>query len=154
MMGFMSLKWTFIDQTSILWSATTTTATITKHLKFDFFLSLPKKSLCRGRSWVYLYIHTQVKWVPDNLDNYLNFYSVSGDGRVTNWTLIKCGLWFNDKLAINFNKMLNNMARDMVEGHLMGNFKQKWILFLNRHSYWPHLRNPYDAFICIKNKHN
>ena len=27
----------------------------------------------------------QVKWSKDNLDGYLNFYSVSGDGRVTNW---------------------------------------------------------------------
>ena len=25
----------------------------------------------------------------DDLDNYLNFYSVSGDGRVTNWSLVK-----------------------------------------------------------------
>ena len=26
----------------------------------------------------------QVKWVRDNLDGYLNFYSVSGDGRSIN----------------------------------------------------------------------
>ena len=31
----------------------------------------------------------QVKWVADNLDGYLNFYSVAGDGRVTNWTIVK-----------------------------------------------------------------
>ena len=31
----------------------------------------------------------QVKWVSDNLDGYLNFYSISGDGRVTNWTIVK-----------------------------------------------------------------
>ena len=35
----------------------------------------------------------QVKWAPDNLDGYLNFYSVSGDGRVTNWTIVKTALW-------------------------------------------------------------
>ena len=61
-----------------------------------------------------------MKWVPDNLDNYLNFYSVSGDGRVTNWTLIKCGLLFNDKLIINFDKVLENISKEMVAGHLMG----------------------------------
>ena len=31
----------------------------------------------------------QVKWVRDNLDGYLNFYSIAGDGRITNWTLVK-----------------------------------------------------------------
>ena len=31
----------------------------------------------------------QVKWVQDNLDGYLNFYSIAGDGRITNWTLVK-----------------------------------------------------------------
>ena len=31
----------------------------------------------------------QVKWAPDNDDGYLNFHSISGDGRVSNWTLVK-----------------------------------------------------------------
>ena len=31
----------------------------------------------------------QVRGVSDNLDGYLNFYSVAGDGRVTNWTIVK-----------------------------------------------------------------
>ena len=47
----------------------------------------------------------QVKWAKDNLDGYLNFYSVSGDGRVTNWTIVKTALWYTDtlvKFAINF----------------------------------------------------
>ena len=30
-----------------------------------------------------------LRWVQDNLDGYLNFYSVAGDGRVTNWTIVK-----------------------------------------------------------------
>ena len=64
-----------------------------------------------------------MKWVPDNLDNYLNFYSISGDGRVTNWTLIKCGLWYNDKLIINFDKVLENISAEMVSDHLMGKRK-------------------------------
>ncbi|XP_023325697.1 dynein intermediate chain 1, axonemal [Eurytemora carolleeae] len=50
----------------------------------------------------------QVKWVKDNLDGYLNFYSVAGDGRVTNWTIVKTKLWFNDELKINFSKGLVN----------------------------------------------
>ena len=52
----------------------------------------------------------QVKWAKDNLDGYLNFYSVSGDGRVTNWTIVKTALWFNDILNIQFNKQLANFA--------------------------------------------
>ena len=47
----------------------------------------------------------QVKWAKDNLDGYLNFYSVSGDGRVTNWTIVKTALWFTDTLNITFSKI-------------------------------------------------
>ena len=50
----------------------------------------------------------------------MNFYSVSGDGRVTNWTIVKSALWFNDKLCINFEKNLLNIAREIVEGMLTG----------------------------------
>ena len=52
----------------------------------------------------------QVKWVRDNLDGYLNFYSVSGDGRVTNWTLVKNCLWHSDQLTIRFARQLTNLA--------------------------------------------
>ena len=31
----------------------------------------------------------QVKWQKDDLDNNLNFFSVSSDGRVVSWTLVK-----------------------------------------------------------------
>ena len=31
----------------------------------------------------------QVRWAPDNDDGYLNFHSTSGDGRVSNWILVK-----------------------------------------------------------------
>ena len=51
-----------------------------------------------------------MKWVRDNLDGYLNFYSVSGDGRVTNWTLVKNCLWHSDQLTISFAKQLTNLA--------------------------------------------
>ena len=50
----------------------------------------------------------QVKWAKDNLDGYLNFYSVSGDGRVTNWTIVKTALWYTDVLSITFAKALVN----------------------------------------------
>ena len=30
-----------------------------------------------------------MKWAPVNDDGYLNFHSISGDGRVSNWTLVK-----------------------------------------------------------------
>lgn len=31
----------------------------------------------------------EVRWQKDDLDNNLNFFSISSDGRVTAWTLIK-----------------------------------------------------------------
>lgn len=31
----------------------------------------------------------QVRWQKDDLDNNLNFFSISSDGRVVCWTLIK-----------------------------------------------------------------
>ena len=31
----------------------------------------------------------QVRWQKDDLDNNLNFFSISSDGRVVSWTLIK-----------------------------------------------------------------
>ena len=62
----------------------------------------------------------QVKWGPDDLDRYLNFYSVSADGRVTNWTIVKSALWFNDKLVINFEKILLNIGKEFIEGSLKG----------------------------------
>ena len=47
-------------------------------------------------------------WAKDNLDGYMNFYSCSGDGRVTNWTIVKTSLWFSDLLVVNFKKELQN----------------------------------------------
>ena len=62
----------------------------------------------------------QVKWAADNLDGYLNFYSVSGDGRVSNWTIVKTALWTNDTLLINFCKTLQNLGEESVSELLMG----------------------------------
>ena len=49
-----------------------------------------------------------VKWVKDNLEGYLNLYSCSGDGRVTNWTLVKQTLWHTDTCRLTFMKTLSN----------------------------------------------
>ena len=64
----------------------------------------------------------QVKWAADNLDGYLNFYSVSGDGRVSNWTIVKTALWTNDTLLINFCKTLSNLGEESVTELLMGRY--------------------------------
>ena len=61
----------------------------------------------------------QVCWAKDNLDGYLNFYSCSGDGRVTNWTIVKTSLWHSDELMVGFDKTLSNtkgLAEDLVDG--------------------------------------
>ena len=77
----------------------------------------------------------QVKWAADNLDGYLNFYSVSGDGRVSNWTIVKTALWTNDTLLINFCKTLSNLGEESVTELLMGTHLEFWIskclLFIN-----------------------
>ena len=53
-----------------------------------------------------------MKWAADNLDGYLNFYSISGDGRVTNWTIVKTALWSTNILNISFTKQLNNFNQE------------------------------------------
>ncbi len=44
----------------------------------------------------------QVKWQKDDLDGNMNFFSVSSDGRVVNWTIIKVYFFFFNFLAIFF----------------------------------------------------
>ena len=51
----------------------------------------------------------QVRWADDSLEGYLNFHSVSGDGRVTQWTLIKSTITTQDILSITFHRSLNNL---------------------------------------------
>ena len=50
----------------------------------------------------------QTNKMQDNLDGYMNFYSCSGDGRVTLWTIMKTSLWCSDLLVVTFDKTLNN----------------------------------------------
>ncbi|XP_077384790.1 dynein, axonemal, intermediate chain 1, paralog 2 [Festucalex cinctus] len=45
----------------------------------------------------------QVRWQNDDMDNNHNFYSVSSDGRVVSWTLIKNELVFSDTIRLTFD---------------------------------------------------
>ena len=83
--------------------------------------------------WIifFLFIVWQVKWAKDNLDGYLNFYSVSGDGRVSNWTIVKTALWTNDTLLINFCKTLSNLGEESVTDLLMGMVQT--VIVINNH---------------------
>ena len=64
----------------------------------------------------------QVKWAEDNLDGYLNFYSISGDGRVSNWTIVKTSLWYTDALNISFCRQLTNFPDIQAKNALRGIF--------------------------------
>ncbi|KAM9331073.1 dynein axonemal intermediate chain 1 [Gastrophryne carolinensis] len=54
----------------------------------------------------------QVKWQKDDLDKNLNFFSVSSDGRVVSWTLIKNELVHTDVIHLS----LEESAGNTVEG--------------------------------------
>ncbi|KAM4054202.1 dynein axonemal intermediate chain 1 isoform 1-T2 [Anomaloglossus baeobatrachus] len=54
----------------------------------------------------------QVKWQKDDLDKNLNFFSVSSDGRVVSWTLIKNELVHTDVIRLSVERS----APDAVEG--------------------------------------
>ena len=41
-----------------------------------------------------------MKWQKDDLDNNLNFFSISADGRVVSWTLVKNELHYNDIITL------------------------------------------------------
>ncbi|XP_037631943.1 dynein, axonemal, intermediate chain 1, paralog 2 [Sebastes umbrosus] len=45
----------------------------------------------------------QVRWQKDDMDNNHNFYSVSSDGRVVSWTLVKNELVFTDIIRLSVN---------------------------------------------------
>lgn len=54
----------------------------------------------------------QVAWQKDDLDNNLNFYSVSSDGRVTSWTLVKNELTYTDIIQLK----LDDVPQEGPEG--------------------------------------
>jgi len=43
----------------------------------------------------------QVRWQKDDLDNNLNFFSISSDGRVVSWTLVKDELYYTDVIRLS-----------------------------------------------------
>ncbi|NXG47434.1 DNAI1 protein, partial [Psilopogon haemacephalus] len=43
----------------------------------------------------------QVKWQKDDMDNNLNFFSVSSDGRIVSWTLVKNELVYTDVIKLS-----------------------------------------------------
>ncbi|XP_008318626.1 dynein intermediate chain 1, axonemal [Cynoglossus semilaevis] len=45
----------------------------------------------------------QVRWQQDDMDNNHNFFSVSADGRVVSWTLVKNELVFTDIIRLSVN---------------------------------------------------
>eukprot|EP00064_Thunnus_orientalis_P001825 superscaffoldBa00000126_g1828 len=45
----------------------------------------------------------RVRWQNDDMDNNHNFYSVSSDGRVVSWTLVKNELVFTDIIRLSLN---------------------------------------------------
>ena len=66
-------------------------------------------------------LYLKVKWANDNLDGYLNLYSIAGDGRVTNWTIVKTSLWYTDTLSITFSQILQNLSKEDTKDNLKGN---------------------------------
>ena len=61
----------------------------------------------------------RVRWAPDSLEGYLNFHSVSSDGRVAHWSLVKTVLTSHDILALAFTRPLANLDTERLGGHRM-----------------------------------
>ncbi|KAM7401799.1 hypothetical protein PAMP_017078 [Pampus punctatissimus] len=54
----------------------------------------------------------QVRWQNDDMDNNHNFYSVSSDGRVVSWTLVKNELVFTDIIRLSLNGAVSEGPED------------------------------------------
>ncbi|XP_066501170.1 dynein, axonemal, intermediate chain 1, paralog 2 isoform X2 [Hoplias malabaricus] len=50
----------------------------------------------------------QVKWQKDDMDNNHNFYSISSDGRVVSWTIVKNELVFTDIIRLSIEGAVSN----------------------------------------------
>ena len=72
--------------------------------------------------------------------------SVSGDGRVSNWTIVKTALWYNDTLLINFSKPLHNLGEDSITTQLMGQYREG---VQGRHEPHKMVSKPLDSPISI-----
>jgi dynein intermediate chain 1, axonemal len=66
---------------------------ITQHKRDPLFISTAKNGKHTDPVW-------QVKWQQNDLDSNMNFFSVSADGRVTGWTLVKNDLMHNDVIIL------------------------------------------------------
>nr|XP_019941997.1 PREDICTED: dynein intermediate chain 1, axonemal [Paralichthys olivaceus] len=55
----------------------------------------------------------QVRWQNDDMDNNHNFYSVSSDGRVVSWTLVKCSKTYSSQFLETYDA--HSMAVDAVK---------------------------------------
>ena len=73
----------------------------------------------------------QVKWSTDDLDGRLNLYSVSGDGRVTNWTIIKNFLTYSDVFKLNFTRHLNSTGEDCITQYLSDGVTYPFTIFFH-----------------------
>ncbi|XP_061687773.1 dynein axonemal intermediate chain 1-like isoform X3 [Syngnathoides biaculeatus] len=62
----------------------------------------------------------QVRWQNDDMDNNHNFYSVSSDGRVVSWTLIKNELFFSDVLRLGRDKSVLGGPQSVRECNTVG----------------------------------
>ncbi|KAK3524261.1 hypothetical protein QTP70_025852 [Hemibagrus guttatus] len=76
----------------------------------------------------------QVKWQNDDIDKNHNFFSVSSDGRVVSWTLVKNELLFTDIIKLSIEGAVSeghdNMIPDTACGNSFDFHKQIDYLFL------------------------
>ena len=71
----------------------------------------------------------EVKWTRDDLESYLNFFSVSEDSRVTHWTLVRSSLVSADNMVIRYNKPL---ATNKIQEGKLGGEKDVRIIFSSK----------------------
>ena len=69
------------------------------------YISTAKEGKHRDVVW-------QVRWAPDTLEGYLTFFSVSADGLVTQWTLVKTNMMASN---INFSRTLLNLDKSITD---------------------------------------
>lgn len=60
----------------------------------------------------------QVKWQPDNLDSLMNFCSISGDGNVSNWVLVKNELMFTNVVSLKNVKTIAELDDPLLDSSL------------------------------------
>lgn len=56
----------------------------------------------------------QVKWQPDNLDGLMNFCSISGDGNISNWVLVKNELMYTNVVGLKNVSCLADLEDPLV----------------------------------------